>query len=367
MPTFAIDASSANKPNRSGVEWYAYHLIEAIKKQPLIEGEKIIFYSPETLKWWLPFLWMKGRVSWEMWKRGRTGRTGLKSLGTVLLVPAQGLPFIGKSVAVIHDVGFRRVPNVYESGDRRRQESELKRTIKKAKKIFCVSEFTKREVVELFKVSEDRIVVAPNAVDTNVFRPMDESATISVLQKYRLGRHFFLYVGRMDEKKNVKTIIRAFELFKASRGLGDPFELVLVGARGFQFDQIKTYVDRSNAKQAIKYLGYLPESETSALMNATTAFLFPSWYEGFGVPPLEAAACGAPLIVSDIGAHREVLQGAAIFVKPSEPEAWGKILMQIAADPSIGQALRPKGFERAAAYSWDATAKIVLETLRGLV
>ncbi len=354
MSTIAIDESSTKKVNRSGVEWYAYHLIEAIKKQSLADGEKVVFYSSENLKWWLPFGWMKGRVSWEMWRRKPD----------VLFVPAQGLPLCGKRVGVVHDVGFRRVASVYESGDRRRQEREMKRMVKRAAKIFCVSEFTKREMIELFKVSQDRIVVAPNAVDTNVYRPMDESAIAPVLQKYRLGRHFFLYVGRMDAKKNVKTIIRAFELFKASRGLGDPFELVLVGSPGFKFSEIKTYVERSNAKQAIKYLGYLPETENAALMNAATAFLFPSWYEGFGVPPLEAAACGAPLIISDIGAHREVLQDAAIFVKPTEPEAWGKILMQFAADPSIGQALRPKGFERAAAYSWDATAKIVLETLR---
>ena len=312
MKTYAIDASSANKPQRSGVEWYAYHLIEAIKRQPLGEDERVVLFSPENLKWPLPFAWMKGRVSWEM----------LRHRPDVLLVPAQGLPLFGNCAAVVHDVGFRRVPNVYDSAGRRRQTREIRHTLRRAKKVFVVSEFTKREIMELYKVAEDRLVVAQNAVNQTVYRPLDDAAVEPVRQKHRVGRNYFLYVGRMDAKKNVKTIVRAFELFKASRGVGDPFELVLVGSPGFGFGEIKMY---------------------------------------------EAAACGAPLIVSDIGAHREVCADAALYASPSEPEAWAKALSRIVIENGLDESLRAKGFDRAKGYSWDKTAATVLQTLRGMV
>lgn len=378
MRILAIDASSANKAQRSGVEWYAFHLIQAMKARALAEGERVVLFSPtplvgllaelpsgwesRVLKWWLPMGWMKGRVGWEMLRRAPS----------VLFVPAQGLPLFGKNlVATIHDVGFRRIPAFYEPKQRRVLERSTRSAVRRSKRLFAVSEFTKREIVSGFPGTSvplaDRIVVTPNAVNRDVYRKLDDASVAPVLQKHRLGRHFFLYVGRMDAKKNVKTLIRAFELFKQGRGLGDPYELVLVGSPGFKFFEIRQYIERSPFAASIKYLGYLPDDESAALMNAATAFAFPSWYEGFGVPPLEAAACGAPLIVSDIAAHREVFGDAAVFVAPGEPESWAKALRTVAVEKNVADELRAKGFLRVAAYSWEKSAAVAWETLRSLV
>ncbi len=377
MSYIAIDATSANMPQRSGVEWYAYYLIEAMKTRALAAGERVVLFSPtplvgtlahlpagwesKVLKWWLPMGWMKGRVSWELLRRAPS----------VFLVPAQGLPLFGKNlVATIHDIGFRRIPALYEPKQVRVLERTTRVAIKRAKRIFAVSEFTKREVGEGFRGVEGiagRIVVAPNAVNPDVYKKLDDVTIAPVLQARRLGRHYFLYVGRMDAKKNVKTLIRAFELFKSGRGTGDPFELVLVGSPGFHYSELKKYVEHSGAKASIRAFGYLPEADVAALMNGATAFAFPSWYEGFGVPPLEAAACGVPVIASNVGAHREVLGDAAIFVAPGEPENWAKALQKIASDKAVADDLRAKGFARAAAYSWEKTAEVVWETLRSLV
>lgn len=374
MPTIAIDASSANKAERSGVEWYAFHLIQAMKNRALAADERVVLFSPtplvgplgelpagwesKVLKWWLPMGWMKGRVGWELLRRAPS----------VFFVPAQGLPAFGKNlVATIHDVGFRHIPAFYEPKQRRVLGRSTRSAVRRSKKLFAISEFTKREIANGYRVADDRIVVTPNAVNLDAYKKFDDATVAPVLQKYRLGRHFFLYVGRMDAKKNVKTLIRAFELFKSGRGLGDPFELVLVGSPGFKFFEIRQYIERSPAKASIKYLGYLPDEESAALMNAATAFAFPSWYEGFGVPPLEAAACGAPLIVSDIAAHREVLGDAAVFVAPGEPENWAKALRLVAVEKNVADDLRAKGFLRVAAYSWEKSAAVAWETLRSLV
>jgi alpha-1,3-rhamnosyl/mannosyltransferase len=387
MSILAIDASSANKDQRSGVEWYAFHLIQAMKTRALAEGERVVLFSPtplvgplgelpagwesKVLKWWLPMGWMKGRVGWEL----------LRHAPSVFFVPAQGLPLFGKNlVATIHDIGFRHVPMMYDPKQRRVLERTTRTAVRRSKRIFAVSEFTKREVVDGFPGTlvplADRIDVVPNAVNADVYKRLDQpdgtkvpgKDVASVLQKHRLGRHFFLYVGRMDAKKNVKTLIRAFELFKQGRGTGDPFELVLVGSPGYKFFEIKQYVEHSPSKSSIRYLGYLPDDESAALMNAATAFAFPSWYEGFGVPPLEAAACGCPLIVSDISAHREVLADAAIFVAPGEPENWAAAMREVVTGGSgAKEANGAKGFARVAAYSWEKSADVVLEALRSLV
>lgn len=374
MSTIAIDASSANKAQRSGVEWYAYYLIEAMKTRALEAGERVVLFSPtpltgplakmpagwesKVLKWWLPMGWMKGRVSWELLRRAPS----------VFFVPAQGLPLFGKNlVATIHDIGFRRAPTLYESKQVRVLGRMTAAAIRRAKKLFAVSEFTKQELVDGYRVDAQRIVVAPNAVNFDVYKKLDEATIAPFLQARRLGRHYFLYVGRMDAKKNVKTLIRAFELFKSSRGTGDPFELVLVGSPGFRYSELKKYVEHSGAKASIRYFGYLPEADVAALMNGATAFAFPSWYEGFGVPPLEAAACGSPVIASNIGAHREVLGDAAILVAPGEPENWAKALQKVASNRSLADDLRAKGFARVASYSWEKTADVVWETLRSLV
>lgn len=374
MPTIAIDASSANKAERSGVEWYAFHLIQAMKTRALAVGERVVLFSPtpltgplaelpfgwesKVLKWWLPVGWMKGRVSWELLRRAPA----------LFFVPAQGLPLFGRNlVTTIHDIGFRRVPMMYDPKQRRVLERETRAAVRRSRLLFAVSEFGKRDISEKFGASANKIVVTPNAVNADAYRKIDDATVAPVLQKHRLGRHFFLYVGRMDAKKNVKTLIRAFELFKQGRGLGDPFELVLVGSPGFRFFEIRKFLEHSSAKSSVRYLGYLPDDESAALMNGATAFAFPSWHEGFGVPPLEAVACGAPVIASDIGAHREVLGDAALFVDPREPENWAKAMRAVASDAALADGLRAKGFARVAEFSWERSADSALEALRSLL
>ncbi len=230
-----------------------------------------------------------------------------------------------------------------------------------------VSEFTKREVMELYRVPEDRLVVTPLAADTSMFRPLPPEAVVSVLERHRLGRHFFLHVGRWERKKNLTTLIRAFEIFKATRGVGDPFELVLVGKPGgFGHEEIERALRTSSAHAAIRPLPYLSGPEIAAIMNAATAFVFPSFYEGFGIPNLEALACGTPLITSDIPPHREVVENAAVFVPPNAPEAWEAALRELAENPARRVELREAGLARAAAFSWEKTAALTLETMRRL-
>ena len=373
--TYGIDASSANKGRRTGVENYARHLIQAMKQQALDGGERVFLYAPsilddqldaqptgwetKILKWPFSKGWMSGRVSWEM----------LRRTPNLLFVPAQAPPKIATKnfVTTIHDIGFIRHPDLYDPKTRKRLKSVTKRAIKKSKRLLVPSEFTKQELMSAYRVPAEEIVVTPLSANTDIFRPMSEVEYRSTLQRHRLSTNFFLFVGRLEKKKNVTTLIRAFELFKEGRGLGDPFELVLVGDPGFGKEELNKFIGLSKQKEHIKLLGYRTEEEVAALMNAAFAYVFPSWYEGFGIPNLEAMACNTPLITSNIPAHKEVCADAAIFVSPKEPESWAHAMSQIVRDGTMREQLVEKGKLRAQEFSWEKTAQQTWELLRSLV
>jgi len=375
---YAIDAFSANEERKTGVEWYAFHLIQAMKQHTLSKEERVILLSTAPLRgalatlpaqweshvlpWHFPRGWMQGRVSFEM----------LRHPVNVLFVPSQGLPLVmphdprkqQATVTTIHDIGFFHQPDLYAPSVRRRLRSVTKRAMRRASHILTVSEFTKQEVMEAYHVPSEKIMTTLLAPNPTLYFPRPEEEKRVTLQKYRLSPHYFLFVGRLEAKKNILTLLRAFEQFKERRGQGDPFELVLAGFSGYQGEEIKTFYEVSPCKSSMRFLGYVPEEDIPVLMSQATAYITPSWYEGFGIPNLEAASCGTPVIASDIPAHREVMGEASLFVPPADMEGWAKALTKIADDSSLRSLLREKGLAQAKQFSWARTAEQTWEVLR---
>lgn len=373
--TIAIDASSAAKAQKTGVEWHCFYLIEALKKQPLAPDERMVLYSREPLEGELALLppgWESVVLSWPFrrgWMALRVSFALLTLRPDVCFVPGQALPrFSGTTrlATTIHDIGFMRVPALYSAPERTRQVSAIRRALLRAKALFVVSDFTKKEVEEVFRVSPERMTFAPNAIPSPP--PVSEETIRSLQNRLRIGPKSFLFVGRLEEKKNVLTIIQAFELFARARGVGDPFELHLVGRAGGQgYPAIRHLIDTSPVKSRIRELGYIEEEDLRILRAGATGFLFPSWYEGFGIPVLEAQADGVPVIASDIPSLREVGGDAALFATPNAPERFAEAMRRVADDERLRAELIARGKENITRYSWDQTAAIVLETLRSLV
>ena len=159
----------------------------------------------------------------------------------------------------------------------------------------------------------------------------------------------------------------AFELFKSRRGVGDPFELVFAGEPGYGYEKMKAYFDLSPVKSHIRQLGYVPDEDLAPLMSQAAAYLFPSWYEGFGIPSLEAMACGIPVLASQISAHQEVIGEAGILIPPGESEAWAQALGEIVQNTALRMDLIAKGKECVKNFSWEKTAQQTWEILRNLV
>lgn len=381
--TYAIDAWSANQVEKTGVEMYAFELIQAMKKRVLSSNERVVLYSPTKLTGILADLpngWEEKIIPWSTkknhvssgWMQVRMSIELALNKPDVFFVPAQGIPRMFPFqkypiVTTVHDIGFLRQPNLYDISSRRRLIHTTKHSVRVAKKLLTVSEFSKNELMELLHINSDRIIVTSLSADTSVYKRLPQQETESVLAKYRLGHNFFLFVGRMDKKKNVETVIRAFEEFKASRGVGDPFELVLVGGPGYGFEFMKKMIMLLPHKSDLRILGYIPDKDVAAIMNVATAFLFPSWYEGFGIPNLEAMACGTPVISSDIPPHHEVCKDGSLFVSPTDPEAWVKAIKQIVNDSELKQKLIQNGSACVAHYSWQKTAEKTWEVLRSVI
>ena len=348
-----------------------------MKSRPLSSGERVILFSDKPLQgiladlpkgweshvlgWKLPMGWMKGRMGWELWRRPVN----------LYFVPGQGLPWKfptwkkpkTKFVTTIHDIGFKRIPEKYDPVVRRRLEHVTKDAIKKSALLLTVSAFTKQEVQEVYAVPSSRLVATPLSAKTQDFLLPTMEQVQKTLQKYRLGHQYFFFVGRLEHKKNLLLLLQAFDTFKQRRGLGDPFELVLAGNPGYGGEEIKQYAESLPSAESIRFLGYVPEEEVMALFSEATAFVFPSWYEGFGIPNLEAMLCHTALITSAIPVHKEVAGEAALFLSPEKVEAWAEGLQRMVDEEGLKEQLIEKGIERVKQFSWKATAEKTWDAL----
>lgn len=373
MKTVGIDASSANKPHKTGVEWYAYHLIQNMKKHALRPDERVLLYSPAELRGGLaewPAGWSARQLSWTLkrgWMQIRMSAEMIRHKPDLLFVPAQGLPrVLGKKTATtIHDLGFLHRPDLYEVGTRKILELATQEAVNRSDQIITVSETTRQDILNQYPLSPDKVSVTPLAVDFSVFKTRSAQEIQLVREELGIKQPYFLYVGRLEAKKNLPTLIKAFDRFCAQTGVA--MNLVLVGSPGFGHGEIIEAIKLSPFGRFIKQVGYAPSAKIAALMSGASAFCFPSWFEGFGLPNLEAMAAGAPLIISDLPVHREVVGNAALFVQPDDASGWAEALHRIASNENLAHQLVDRGRERVQEYSWARTAAQTWEIFRNLL
>jgi glycosyltransferase involved in cell wall biosynthesis len=368
-----IDASRANKDRKTGVEWYAWHVIQNLKELTKDSDHSWVLYTGEVLQngleklpknwyevrahWPVKKGWTQVRLSYELWRRPTD----------VFFIPAHVLPRVSpkKSVVTIHDVGFRRLPQLYRDRDRRFHEWSTKDIAKRAERVITVSEFSGREISELYGIDPNKIAITPNGIDHDRYRPLSDPAEIEErLIRYRISKPYLVSISRLEAKKNISNLVKAFTLFKARRGVGDPTKLVLIGNPGFGFEEIKKAIADSNVKQDILQLGYVPEADKPAILNGAQALIHPSWYEGFGIPPVEAMACGCPVLSSDAASLPEIIgKDAAIYFPPGELDGMAEAMARIQDEQGLAQKLRLAGITQASKYTWKNTAQLTLPVL----
>ena len=371
MALIGIDASRANAHERTGTEWYSYELIQALKKIT-VPGLEFLLYSKKFLRdglekfpqgwngkilyWRSQRFWNQFRLSWELWKHPVD----------LFFQPTHTLPLFKpkRVVTTLHDIGFERLPKLYPPAELRYHRYSARLAVKHANRIITVSEFSRSEILERYKLPPERVVAIPLAVDTNRYYPeIADGEKDTVLTKYRLSRPFFMYAGRIEEKKNIVNLIHAFSIFKGTRGVGDPVKLLLVGSPGFGFERVKREIIARKLEKEVVLPGYVPEAEMPALLSAAKLLLLPSWYEGFGLPILQAQACGTPVIAANAASMPEVGGDAALYAKPDEPEDLARAMKLLMDESAEWERRRALGFENVKRYSWDRTARSTMNVL----
>ncbi|MDD5691450.1 MAG: glycosyltransferase family 1 protein [Candidatus Omnitrophica bacterium] len=263
-----------------------------------------------------------------------------------------------KFVVTVHDISFNFFPRWFSPIESIKLKF-VALAIKKAKRIIAVSEFTKSQILSVYDLAEERITVIYNGV-SDIFRPIEDlSLTREMKNKYNLPEDFILYVGRMDARKNIEGLLRIFSRFKVITKRKE--KLVLAGDSVHYFDKIHKLSKALGIEGDIILTGYIPEEDLPAVYNSSRLFASFSFYEGFGLPPLEAMACGIPVIVSDIPVFSEVLADAAAMVDPNQTELAARRIAEILENEILYNEMSLQGIKQAKKFSWLETAKKTLE------
>lgn len=267
------------------------------------------------------------------------------------------------TVITIHDLAFIRFPQTFRAYNRIYLDLATRLSARRASRILAVSEHTKREVVGLLGIPPERVIVTPNAARSH-FRPPAPAAIEQLRARHGLPERFVLYVGTLEPRKNLTTLLEAFAL--VSRSVPDA-PLLIGGGKGWMYEPIFARLEQLNLRDRVKFAGYLPEEELPLWYAAATVFVFPSIYEGFGMPPLEAMACGTPVITSNTSSLPEVVGDAGLMVAPTDPVALAEAIRRVLVDADLRTELRQRGLARARRFSWADTAAKTLVAYREAV
>jgi glycosyltransferase involved in cell wall biosynthesis len=251
------------------------------------------------------------------------------------------------SAITIHDLAIYRNPDWFPGGQTLSTRWVMPRSLRRADVIIAVSANTARDIQELFGVSAERIEVVPHGVSA-ACRPMSSEDLVDARARLKLPERFILFVGTIEPRKNLATLLEAWAMMR------DRPDLVIVGAWGWLYEPIKERLARLGS--GVHHLAGLDPAELPAVYNLARVLAHPAWYEGFGLPPLEAMACGTPVVVSDRASLPEVVDDAGMVVAADDPNAWRKALERVVSDADLAADLRRRGILRAAEFSWARAA-----------
>lgn len=264
----------------------------------------------------------------------------------------------GKVMTTVHDLTYLRFPETMDAKNRRRLQNGMERSIGRSDQIITVSEFSKRELMELLGIPADRITVVSNA-------PSLSGKTVDFevcAAKFSLRKPYLLYIGTIEPRKNLVRLLKAFARLKREQNI--PHQLVLAGGKGWANEEI--YEAASSIKDVL-FTGYLSEREKNALYENAAAFVFPSLYEGFGIPPLEAMTFGCPVVCTKTSSLPEVVGDAAELVDPLDKISIAQGIWNVLSNPDRAEELRRRGYEQVKKYTWTASADKLTEICKSVL
>ncbi|MCK4224177.1 MAG: glycosyltransferase family 4 protein [candidate division Zixibacteria bacterium] len=268
----------------------------------------------------------------------------------------------GRSLMTIHDLNFLAYRQFTIASGRWHYAFKIRSYAQKVDAIIADSESTKDEIIKYLKIPKEKIHVIYLGCSP-AFQPILESEKKQkIKEKYNIKGDFILYVGTLEPRKNLKGLILAYAQSRAK----DDFLLVLAGGKGWKYKHIFRLVKQLKLEDRVVFCGYVPDSDLPALYHSASVFVYPSFYEGFGLPPLEAMTCGIPVIVSHTTSLPEVVGDAGIYVDPFDIEQISFSIDTVLSDTKLCQTLREKGLKRAKLFSWEKTARETMKLYQQL-
>jgi glycosyltransferase involved in cell wall biosynthesis len=357
-----VDASRTTGP-RTGTEQYSVQLLEALGALDR-RNRYTLYFNDRTAPPLdlpgnfrarlipLPRLWTHARLSLEIARRAPD----------VLFVPAHVVPLVHpRSVVTIHDLGYHAFPEAHPPRDRRYLALSTRWSASVARRVIVPSAATARDLTAAHGIPPERIAVIPHGHHPR-FRPLPPDGVARGLARLGLRQPYLLALGTLQPRKNLARTLAAFEEIVA-RGL--PHQLVLVGRQGWLADPIFATIARpdSPAHGRVTLTGYLADDDLPIVYTGADALVFPSLYEGFGLPAIEAMACGTPVLTSTTSSMPEVVGDAALLVDPLDTAAIAAGMARITSDQTLRAALRERGLARAATFTWRRAAEQTLAVL----
>jgi glycosyltransferase involved in cell wall biosynthesis len=292
------------------------------------------------------------RIAWEQLAlpfQARSRRVDLLH-GTVNAIPVLApVP----AVVTVHDLAFLRHPERFRPGRVAYLKAAVSISLKRARRVIAVSQSTKSDLMHLLAVPEERVTVVYPGVDES-FRPLETELVEGFRARATGGRRYILHVGTLEPRKNIDVLIRAYATLRKS---GFEHSLVLVGARGWMYETLFHLVGELGLGDDVSFVDYVDRGQLPLWYNGADLFAYPSAYEGFGLPVLEAMACGVPVVTSSSSSLAEVAGSACLTVEPGSQEALQVALANLLKDQDVRVSLARAGLLRAAQFSWTATAR----------
>ena len=264
-------------------------------------------------------------------------------------------------VATIHDLSFEHLPETFKRRSRAQLRLTVRRTAKKAAQILTLSEFSRRDIIETYALDPERVFVTPPAAPTHFAPVTDVTELRRIRMTYGIQRDYILALGSLQPRKNLVRLIKAYESLRGVVSSEQLPQLVLAGRRGWLEAETIRAAELSEARGDILFTGYVPDADLPAVYSGALCFAYPSYFEGFGLPILEAMQCGTPVIAGNRTSLPGVAGDAALLVDPFDQAAIGNGLVRLIKNADYRTELRVKGVDRAAAFSWKNTARLTLQ------